>query len=161
MDTIKIWYVDVDTDFDKEKFVFTELLKEKYNIVLDKNNPEIVFCGDNKDFKSDYLNYKCARIIFLDNGMAPDFNIYDYAITSENIKFSDRHFIYNFDKSRDEKSRAELKDYLCSILEQPKEKMLKRNSAFTMWGKAYEHNFFQWKNYENKWWFKLLYRANR
>lgn len=91
MDTLKIWYVDFWPKFDKEKFIFTRILKEKFNIVFDEKNPDYVFCSH---FGTGYLKYSCPRILFLGEAKAPDFNVYDYAIAFDDITFGDRYLRY-------------------------------------------------------------------
>lgn len=321
--SIKLCYVDFWDNFDCEKFILDKVIRQKFNVVYDKNDPDFVICSH---FGSGYLRYKCPRILFLGEAKAADFNIYDYAIGFDDIKFNDRYLRYpllltyedglnkalkkhtfsdeeylsrekfcnqvvsngNGDKIRDlffdalssykqvdsggryrnnlpdgkpvvskeefqkqyrfslaienssfpgyitekiidawaagtvpiywgdkdiaksfnSESFIDLSDcsnldemvakvkeidednekylsmmkapilkegnsmyemlntdylgnFLWHIVGQDKEKAYRRNSAFTMWGKAYEHHIMQWSNMENKWWFKKLRNARR
>lgn len=88
---IKIHYVDFWPSFNKEEFIFTKVLKERYNIVFDEKNPDFVFCSH---FGTGYLSYSCPRILFLGEAKAPDFNVYDYAIAFDDIIFGDRYLRY-------------------------------------------------------------------
>lgn len=49
-----------------------------------------------------------------------------------------------------------LEDFLLNIFEQNIEKAKRRNSAYTMWGRNYEHHFLRWAEMEKKWWFIKL-----
>lgn len=91
MKTIKIWYVDFWPRFNRDEFIFTKVLKEKYNIVFDEKSPDFVFCSH---FGNGYLKYTCPRILFLGEAKSADFNIYDYAIAFDDIKFADRYLRY-------------------------------------------------------------------
>lgn len=93
MDTIKIWYVDFWKNFKPESFIFTELLRKKYNVVFDKKKPDIVFCSH---FGTDYLEYKCVRILFLGEAVVPNFNVYDYAMGFDDLQYGDRYLKYPF-----------------------------------------------------------------
>lgn len=91
MDTIKIHYVDFWKKLDPENFFFTKMLKTKYNVVLDSENPDFVFCSN---FGREYVKYDCIRILFLGEAKTPDFNVYDYAIGFDDITYSDRYLRY-------------------------------------------------------------------
>lgn len=49
-----------------------------------------------------------------------------------------------------------LEEFLNSIIEQEYSHAFRRNSKYTMWGRAYEHHLFRWSSMEQKWWFRKL-----
>ena len=93
MQTVRIAFADFWKDFDIYNNPFTEILKKHYDVVIDEKNPEFVFCSH---FGTDYLRYNCTRILYLGEAKAPDFNIYDYAIAFDDIKFGDRYLQYPY-----------------------------------------------------------------
>ena len=91
MKTIKINFVDF-WDIDKENNVITEVLKTKYNVEI-SNNPDYIFCSV---FGYHHFEYnKAIKILILGENLAPDFNLYDYAIGFYDIKYDDRYLKYN------------------------------------------------------------------
>lgn len=86
--TIRIAYADMWNNFNPEWFTLIKILKKKYNIVTDNKNPDYLICGC---AGNDYLKYDCPRIQFLGEAIAPDFNIYDYAIGFDYINFGNRY----------------------------------------------------------------------
>lgn len=90
---IKIAFVDFWKDFEETKNPFFSILDKHFKVSIDKQNPDFVFCSH---FGSEYLNYKCPRILYLGEAKAPDFNIYDYAIAFDDIKFGDRYLQYPY-----------------------------------------------------------------
>ena len=91
MREIRIHYVDFWKNFDPKTFEFTKILEKKYIVVFDEKNPEYIFCSN---FGTDYLKYDGIRILFLGEAVAPDFNVYDYAIAFDDIQFGDRYLRY-------------------------------------------------------------------
>ena len=97
MKTIRLAYADMWPDYNPESFELIKLLNKKYNIVSDCEKPDFVLCGP---FGHDFLKYDCPRILYLGEAIAPDFNLYDYAIGFDKITFGDRYLrvpIYFFD----------------------------------------------------------------
>jgi hypothetical protein len=73
-----------------EKWVsdyFLTILKKHYNIEL-SDNPDFVITGS-EDFRQ--VEYDCIRIVIIGENQRPDFNICDYAIGFDHIKFEDRY----------------------------------------------------------------------
>lgn len=94
--TIKCWFVDFWPDFDVHTNIFTKVLRQKYNVVLDEEAPEFLFSSFPY---GKALRYQCPRILYLGENAAPDFNIYDYAIGFEYMDYGDRYLrwpIYRF-----------------------------------------------------------------
>lgn len=91
MKTIKINFVDF-WNIDKEDNVITNILKTRYNVEI-SNDPEYIFCSI---FGYHHFKYNNAvKILVLGENLAPDFNLYDYAIGLYNMKFEDRYLKYN------------------------------------------------------------------
>mgnify|MGYP002081783418 CR=1 FL=1 len=88
MERIRFAYADMWNNFNPDWFRLIRILKEKYDIVTDYENPDYVICGP---FGHDYLKYDCPRIFYTGEALAPDFNLYDYAIGFDHIDFSVRY----------------------------------------------------------------------
>ena len=84
MKTIKAKYIGSE----KIKKYLIETLKEDI-LWEDSDNPEFAF------FESDTANqcfeYNCVRIIFIGENLRPDFNLFDYAIGFDDMRFGDRY----------------------------------------------------------------------
>lgn len=91
MKTIKINFIDF-WDVDKENNVITNILKLKYNVEISEK-PDYIFCSVFGYHHFEYNN--AVKILVLGENLAPDFNLYDYAIGFYNIKFEDRYLKYN------------------------------------------------------------------
>lgn len=91
MKDIKIWFTDFYRDFESTDNPLSNLLKQSYNIVLDKDKPDylIYSCHGN-----DFLQYDCIRIYYTGENLVPDFNLCDYAIGFERLDFRDRYLRY-------------------------------------------------------------------
>lgn len=86
--TIRFAYADMWDNFNPDWFRLIKILKKKYNIVTDYDNPDFLICGC---AGNDFLNYDCPRIQFLGEAIAPDFNLYDYAIGFDHLSFGNRY----------------------------------------------------------------------
>lgn len=87
MKTIKINFTDFFNGFDKENNYIINAIREKYDVVISEN-PDYLFYSC---FGYNFLNYKCVRIFFSGEDVSPDFNLCDYAIAFDDIRFSDRY----------------------------------------------------------------------
>jgi len=75
---------------DWENHTLYPILKKNYNLVIcDDPDYVIATCLD-KPFN--YCNYDCIRILFTGEPFSPDFNVFDYAISSDNIIYDDRFY---------------------------------------------------------------------
>lgn len=88
MEMIKFAYTDMWENFNPDGFGVIHMLKKQYDIVTDYDNPDYVICGCNGH---DFLKYDCQRILFLGEALAPNFNLYDYAIGFDYIYFGERY----------------------------------------------------------------------
>lgn len=85
----KIKYVGFWYDFIPENFFITKILSEKYDLV-ESEDPDYVICSAfGKPYC--YCKYDAVRIFYSGENFAPDFNLVDYAIGSDNIIFGDRY----------------------------------------------------------------------
>ena len=91
MKDIKIWFTDFYFGFDNNNNPLSNLLKEFYNIVLDKDKPDYLIYSC---YGNDFLKYDCLRIYYTGENLVPDFNLCDYAIGFERLKFRDRYLRY-------------------------------------------------------------------
>lgn len=67
-----------------------EYIDQSITLVEDEN-PEYLFCSC---FGRSFLNENAIRIVYIGENLAPDFNVYDYAIGFHNIEFEDRYIRY-------------------------------------------------------------------
>jgi hypothetical protein len=74
---IRIDFVDF-WPLNKTNNYFYNLLSERYNVVIDGVNPELIFYSC---FGNEYLKYKCKRIYFTGENMRPNFIACDFAFT--------------------------------------------------------------------------------
>lgn len=88
MERIRFAYADMWDQFNPDWFRLIRILKQKYEIVTDYEYPDYVICGP---FGHAYLKYDCPRILYLGEALAPDFNVYDYAMGFDRIDFGDRY----------------------------------------------------------------------
>ena len=91
MKEIKISFVDFDIwgkAFNPYGSVLMKVLKRKFNIIKDDDNPDFVFCSC---FHHKCLEYDCPRIFLTGEPVFPDFNIYDYALGFNDLTFQDRY----------------------------------------------------------------------
>lgn len=87
MKTIKIDFIDFHRNFDKENNDFTNILRERYNVVISKN-PDYIFYSS---FGKNYLKYDCIRIFYTGECITPDFNHCDYAMAFDRLLIGDRY----------------------------------------------------------------------
>lgn len=84
---IKINFIDFFRGFDKENNQFTQILRERYDVEI-TNTPDYIFFST---FGKQYLDYDCVKIYFTGECIVPDFNLCDYAMAFDHIKFGDRY----------------------------------------------------------------------
>ena len=75
--TIRIWFTDFWSDINNQDNYFVRVLAEKYDLVFDKENPEILFFSW---YGKDYLNYKCIRVFYTADNVRVDFTACDFGI---------------------------------------------------------------------------------
>jgi len=89
MKTVKLYYVGFWYDFDFQDNLFSNILKKRYNVVLDDKDPDFLICSPlGKPF--DYMKYSCPRIMYTGEFLSADFTAFDYFIGYDDISFGDR-----------------------------------------------------------------------
>ena len=109
MKKIKIKFVDFWPSFNEEEYIFYKTLKKRYDVEI-SDNPDYVICSL---FGSKHLKYNDkVKINVIGENIAPNFNLYDYAIGFYDIKFGDRYLKYNilFDEEMVEKAQNRRKN---------------------------------------------------
>ncbi len=93
--TIRIHYTNFEYHFgfNPETFPFTEILRTRYNVIIDKHNPDFLFysCFFSHNYENQFYDYDCTKMFFSGENASPDFNTTDYAIGSDFISFEDRY----------------------------------------------------------------------
>jgi hypothetical protein len=118
MKTIKLDFVGFWSNFNKNDNLFINILKERYNVEI-TDNPDFVIASV-LGAPYEYTKYDCVRILFTGEPLSPDFNIFDYAITLENLTCLDangenRHFryplcLYNYKRAKENASGLSYED---------------------------------------------------
>ena len=86
--TIRVNFEDFWAGYDKINNYFYNLLIQKYEVIIDEENPEILFYSC---FGFKYLKYTCKRVLFLGENIRPDLTACDLAF-SYDYNSSKRHF---------------------------------------------------------------------
>jgi len=86
---VRIYYTGFWPGFHQRDNLFHTLLQERYDIVIDKKNPDYVIFGC---FDDTHLRYDAIKIFFSGENICADFNYIDYAVSSEYLEFGDRYF---------------------------------------------------------------------
>lgn len=86
----KVKYVGFGSYFHPSTFFLTKILFEKFNLI-ESDEPDYVICST-FGHPYEYCKYDAIRIFYSGENFAPDFNLVDYAIGSDNIIFGDRYF---------------------------------------------------------------------
>lgn len=92
MKQIRIGFCDWWDGFDINHNFIIDALHGHFDVVIDNVNPQFLFCSCMGYEHQRY--YNSVKILFSGENISPDFNIYDYAISSDYIIFGDRHFRY-------------------------------------------------------------------
>lgn len=90
MQTIKVWFTDFWPLFKQKDNFLIDILKERYNVVLDSHNPDFLFYSL---FGIENKKYNCVKIFFTGENERPDFTECDYALSFD---YSDNPRNYRF-----------------------------------------------------------------
>lgn len=129
MKTIKLFFTGFWSDFDYEDNMFVNILRKRYNIKIDSQNPDFLICSPLGQ-PYEYMRYDCPRIMYTGEFISPDFSAIDYFIGFDDISFGDRAlrfplFLYTRDGvypssqpvSREEAKRIlNTKEYFCNYI---------------------------------------------
>lgn len=91
MKTIKIKFTDWYPTFKENDNSFLRRLQKYYNVEL-SDNPDYVFYST---WGTEHLKYDCIKIFYTAEDISPDFNLCDYAIGFDDIKFGDRYLRFS------------------------------------------------------------------
>lgn len=87
--SIKVHFTDFWDDFKPENYHFYKILSLKYEIVLDKYNPDYLFFSC---FGNNHVHFNdCIKIYWTGENYFPDFNQCDYAMGFAHLELSDRY----------------------------------------------------------------------
>ena len=84
METLRIYFADFWKSFDMQDNFFWNLLSERYRLILDPKQPEILiysYLGLKDIRKKTFHRYKCIRIFYTGENLRPDFNECDFALS--------------------------------------------------------------------------------
>lgn len=87
---IRIFFADFWKNFDLNNNFITNCLRNRYEIIIDNQNPEYLFYSSQGESHFKYDN--CIKIYFTGENDIPDFNICDYGIGFSALSFNDRYF---------------------------------------------------------------------
>lgn len=87
MKTIRIKYLDWWNGFDPSQHLVNSILQKHFNVV-ESEIPDYVISSV---YTKEALNYDCIRLFITPENFCPDFNLFDYAIGFENLKYGDRY----------------------------------------------------------------------
>lgn len=89
--TIKLYYIGFWFDFDVEDNMFSNILRRRYNVVVESENPDFLICSP-LCAPFEYMKYDCPRIMYTGEYISADFTAIDYFIGYDDISFGDRAF---------------------------------------------------------------------
>lgn len=99
MKQIRVYYTDtayeIENGIIKDQYMqfIHDRLSKYYNVLIDPKTPQIVF---GNMYGTNILKYDAVRVSVSAEEYAPDFNVYDYALTAfQDFSFRDRVFCYN------------------------------------------------------------------
>ena len=92
MQTIKIKFSGMGTEFDPEDNFIVNILKSHFAVELSEKPDFLIYSVGS----TDYLNYNCVRIFYTLENIVPDFNLCDYAIGFHYMDFGDRYMRFPF-----------------------------------------------------------------
>lgn len=91
MKTVKIHFVGFWIGFKNDNNMFYNILKKRYNVVLDDQDPDFLICSP-LGIPYEYMKYDCPRIMYTGEYISADFTAIDYFIGYDDISFGDRAF---------------------------------------------------------------------
>lgn len=107
MEKLKIGFVDFWGDgFDRENNYFTHLLRTKYKVQIDQDDPDILFftVGYGKDLSAlRYKDHRSKKIFYTGENVRPNFDGPEYNIQN-NMTVMKSDFAISFDFSEDERN---------------------------------------------------------
>tara|TARA_R110000803_G_scaffold110511_1_gene178911 strand:+ start:1501 stop:2427 length:927 start_codon:yes stop_codon:yes gene_type:complete len=95
MDLLKINFVDYWPGYDKSNNYFYHLLSTKYNVVIDEEDPDLLFFSvdyGNVGERDKYLNHRCKKIFYTGESVSANFE------SDESIKIKNHQASYSIGK---------------------------------------------------------------
>ncbi len=102
--TKKVRYIGMADDFTTQTFFITRTLSEKYELV-ECDDPDYIICSAFSKLPYEYCNTPQVRLFYSGENFAPDFNLVDYAIGSDDMTFGDRYFRHSDGQSLELESK--------------------------------------------------------
>lgn len=84
---LKLGFADT---FGTATMFFTNVLKQRYDVTIDNENPDYLIFGDS-NFGSTHWKYKCKKIFYTGENVRPTYFTYDHAITFDH-EMSPKHY---------------------------------------------------------------------
>lgn len=86
--TIRIWFADSGDPYVRD--MIQDILGQRYDLVLDDEHPEFLFFSI---FGYEHLKYgeDCIKVMYSGENVFPNFNEFDYAVSSSCLEYVDRH----------------------------------------------------------------------
>lgn len=107
----------------KDNNFFPQEIRDKYDFILNKKNPDFVFCSCFFKTLGEFTKYNnSVKIFFSGENVSPDFIFFDYWVGFDEISFSDRYFQLPFcfwESEYIEDKNVEIKDrkeYFCDFI---------------------------------------------
>jgi len=76
---IKIFFTDFwAANYDQENNFFSEILKKRFNIEIDPDNPDILIYSLNGE---NHKKYSCIKVLFVGENIRPNYNLCDFSIS--------------------------------------------------------------------------------
>lgn len=89
MKQLNLWITDLPYNVKVSDFNIYKWLVKEYEVNLTSSNPDYIISSV---FGERHLKYRDAvKILISGENISPDFNVFDYAVTSDPIRFNDRH----------------------------------------------------------------------
>ncbi len=129
MKTVKINFSGFWPEFDKENNLLVNLLRDHFEVLISED-PDYLFVSMFDTYS--YLASDAVRIFYTAEPYAPDFNLCDYAIGFDPIRFFDergRDRYYRFPGSFFNLQEG-FKDYICGISYENAKEALRRKKYF-------------------------------
>ncbi len=85
---IRVYFTDFWPGFNAQGFRIWTVLAKRYEIILDAQDPEILFFSC---FGAKHLQFNCVKVFYTGENLVPDFNLCDYAIGFHHLVLEDRY----------------------------------------------------------------------
>ena len=93
MQKVRVKFVNMWEGFDPISNPLMKIFEKKNEILLVENDPDFIICSsfrNRKDKIYEYCNYDCVRIFLSLENFEPDYNLFDYTVTTSYANNLDR-----------------------------------------------------------------------